>query len=110
MGRAPLQGAFCRRSSLLPPPVTPRPLVADGNSYYFCTWSKQPTALTARGNMGATHSMLVVRGGVCRSNFNSMSALGQKQTHAVQQRMSALPPITTAKADIRKRSCLLYPQ
>src|SRR5262245_233976 len=39
-----------------------------------------------------------------------MSALGQKQTHAVQQRMSALPPIATAKADIRKRSCLLYPQ
>jgi len=39
-----------------------------------------------------------------------MSALGQKQTHAVQQPMSALPPIATAKADIRKRSCLLYPQ
>ena len=29
-----------------------------------------------------------------------MSALGQKQTHAVQQRMSALPPIATEKADI----------
>jgi len=39
-----------------------------------------------------------------------MSALGQKQTHAVQQRMSALPPIATAKADIRKRSCLLSPE
>src|SRR5262245_35589601 len=39
-----------------------------------------------------------------------MSALGQKQTHAVQQRMSALPPIATAKADIRKRSCPLYPR
>src|SRR5215813_11796035 len=39
-----------------------------------------------------------------------MSALGQKRTHAVQQRMSALPPIATAKADIRKSSCLLYPQ
>src|SRR5262245_12998253 len=37
----------------------------------------------------------------------AMSALGQKQTHAVQQRMSALPPIATAKADIRKRSCPL---
>jgi len=36
--------------------------------------------------------------------------LGQKRTHAVQQRMSALPPIATAKADIRKSSCLLYPQ
>jgi len=39
-----------------------------------------------------------------------MSALGQKQTHAVQQRMSALPPIPTEKADIRKRSCQLYPR
>ena len=39
-----------------------------------------------------------------------MSALGQKQTYAVQNVMSALPPIATAKADIRKRSCLLYPQ
>jgi len=39
-----------------------------------------------------------------------MSALGQKQTYAVQQVMSALPPIATEKADIRNRSCLLYPQ
>jgi len=39
-----------------------------------------------------------------------MSALGQKQTYALQKAMSALPPIATAKADIRKRSCLLYPQ
>jgi hypothetical protein len=39
-----------------------------------------------------------------------MSALGQKQTYALQQAMSALPPIATAKADIRKRSCLLYPR
>jgi len=29
-----------------------------------------------------------------------MSALGQKQTYAVQKAMSALPPITTAKADM----------
>jgi len=29
-----------------------------------------------------------------------MSALGQKQTYAAQQSMSALPPIATAKADI----------
>jgi hypothetical protein len=28
-----------------------------------------------------------------------MSALGQKQTYAVQKGMSALPPIATAKAD-----------
>jgi len=35
-----------------------------------------------------------------------MSALGQKQTYAVHNVMSALPPIATVKADIRKRSCL----
>jgi hypothetical protein len=29
-----------------------------------------------------------------------MSALGQKQTYAVHNGMSALPPIATAKADI----------
>src|SRR5262245_42249285 len=40
----------------------------------------------------------------------AMSALGHKQTYASQQAMSALPPIPTAKADIRNRSCLLYPQ
>src|SRR5262245_48708482 len=39
-----------------------------------------------------------------------MSALGHKRTFAVHKLMSALPPIATAKADIRKRSCLLYPQ
>src|SRR5262245_11814038 len=41
---------------------------------------------------------------------SAMSALSQKQTYAVQNVMSALPPIATAKADSRKRSCLLYPQ
>ena len=39
-----------------------------------------------------------------------MSALGQKQTYAAHKLMSALPPIATTKADIRKWSCLLYPQ
>jgi hypothetical protein len=38
-----------------------------------------------------------------------MSALGQKQTLAVQQVLSALLPIATAKADSPKKSCLLYP-
>src|SRR5262245_47712519 len=38
------------------------------------------------------------------------SALGQKQTCALQNVMSALPPIATAKADIRNRPCLLYPK
>jgi hypothetical protein len=45
----------------------------------------------------------------------AMSALGQKQTHALQQRMSALPPIprkrTPAKGHVcftpRKRTCAL---
>ena len=39
-----------------------------------------------------------------------MSALGQRQTYAAHKLMSALPPIATAKADSRKRSCLLYPR
>jgi hypothetical protein len=33
----------------------------------------------------------------------AMSALGQKQTYAAQNGMSALPPIATAKADTRRR-------
>jgi hypothetical protein len=32
----------------------------------------------------------------------SMSALGQKQTYALQQAMSALHPIATEKADMRQ--------
>jgi hypothetical protein len=39
-----------------------------------------------------------------------MSALDQKQTCAPQKAMSALPLIATAKANSRKRSCLLYPR
>ena len=39
-----------------------------------------------------------------------MSALGQKPTYELQQAMSALPPIATAKADMCLRSCLLYPR
>src|SRR6476660_2634564 len=39
-----------------------------------------------------------------------MSALGQKQTFALQQVMSALPLIATAKADSRKRPCPLHPR
>ena len=39
-----------------------------------------------------------------------MSALGQKQTYALQQAMSALHPIATAKADLRKKPCPLYPR
>ena len=43
-------------------------------------------------------------------DYRAMSALGQKQTYAMQYAMSALPPIATAKADFRTRSCLLYPR
>jgi hypothetical protein len=39
-----------------------------------------------------------------------MSALGHKPTYALQQGMAALLPITTAKADIRYRLCLLRPE
>jgi hypothetical protein len=39
-----------------------------------------------------------------------MSALGHKRTYAVQNGMSALHPIATAKADFRKRPCPLYPR
>jgi hypothetical protein len=35
---------------------------------------------------------------------------GQKPTCAPQKGTSALPPIATAKADFRTRSCLLYPR
>jgi hypothetical protein len=38
------------------------------------------------------------------------SAMGQKQTFAVQKGMSALLPIATAKADICASSCQLYPE
>jgi hypothetical protein len=40
----------------------------------------------------------------------SMSALGQKQTYALQKAMSALHPIATAEAYFRTRSCPLYPR
>ena len=39
-----------------------------------------------------------------------MSASGQKRTYTAQKAMSALPPIATANADFRTRSCPLYPQ
>ena len=39
-----------------------------------------------------------------------MSALGQKRTCAAHKPMSALLSIATAKADSRKRPCLLYPR
>jgi hypothetical protein len=39
------------------------------------------------------------------ANVTSMAALGQNQTYAVQQVMSA-----TAKADFGKLPCLLYPK
>ena len=38
-----------------------------------------------------------------------MSALGQKQTFAVQKAMSALPPIATAKADFLQKAMSALP-
>src|SRR5262245_1372700 len=38
-----------------------------------------------------------------------MSALGQKQTYAVHQPMSALPPIATAKADLSQTAMSALP-
>jgi hypothetical protein len=46
----------------------------------------------------------------CKATSALMSALGQKQTYAAQQVMSALLPIATAKADICASSCPLYPR
>src|SRR5262249_51461805 len=46
----------------------------------------------------------------CWKGLVAMSALGQKRTCAAQEGMSALPPIATAKANCRKRSCLLHPR
>jgi hypothetical protein len=42
--------------------------------------------------------------------WRPMSALGHKQTYALQKAMSAITPIATAKADIGRLSCLLYPR
>src|SRR5262245_43117471 len=39
-----------------------------------------------------------------------MSALGQKRTYAVQNAMSALPPIATAKADLSQAVMSALPQ
>src|SRR5262245_14773538 len=49
-------------------------------------------------------------GSSSKSVAGGMSALGQKQTYAVQNAMSALPPIATAKAKFCTKSCPLYPQ
>jgi hypothetical protein len=47
-----------------------------------------------------------------RHGTHPMSALGgsHKRTFALHQPMSALPPIATAKANFRTRSCLLSPE
>jgi hypothetical protein len=65
----------------------------------FC-FAMQYDLLTRRGNPPKLDTRL----------FEYMSALGQKQTCAVQKGTSALPQIATAKADLRKHSCPLYPR
>jgi len=71
----------------------------------------QTTRYGQYGSMTRAHEALGGRWStvICKS-MRAMSALGHKRTYAAQHVMSALPPIATAKADIRKRSCLLYPQ
>jgi len=51
------------------------------------------------------HSWLKVR----NNRIALMSALGQKQTYAVHQPMSALPPIATAKADLSQTAMSTLP-
>src|SRR5262249_34257954 len=63
-----------------------------------------PSPLPPRASPLAKEAGLLSR--ICAAV--QISALGQKQTCAAHKLMSALPPKATAKADIRKRSCLLY--
>ena len=46
-------------------------------------------------------SIHMKRGAEATKRLPRMSALGQKQTYGLQKATSALPPIATAKADIR---------
>src|SRR5690348_1511576 len=57
--------------------------------------SHRPHQASRQGIVAGQVSALKVARGVF-----PMSALGQKQTYAVHQPMSALPPIATAKADM----------
>jgi len=60
--------------------------------------------MEAKPVSGADLSSLKVR-----ISTTPMSALGHQQTYAVQQGMSALRPIATAKADIRKTTMSALP-
>jgi hypothetical protein len=66
-------------------------------------------ALALRVHLAKRLNGLSVTVALCWSQVNVVSASGHKQTYAVQKAMSAFPPIATAKADIRKTPCLLYP-
>jgi hypothetical protein len=83
--------AFCRSHSVGEYICRPRNLAEDGRA---AARAKTPTF---------TISLAAFEIELDPSPINaaSMSALGQKRTFAAQQGMSALPPIATAKADIR---------
>src|SRR6188508_1226845 len=56
-------------------------------------------------------SIVIIDGtGIQRVSAPTVSASGQKPTYALQNLMSALLPIATAKADSRKRPCPLHPR
>jgi len=61
----------------------------------------------SHGRRPRDQRQVIVPASTCALEGLPMSALGQKPTYALQQAMSALHPIATAKADFRKRSCLL---
>ena len=65
-------------------------------------------ALKGSGNIAVFRTVFVID--LALRSAVRMSALGHKRTYAVQQPMSALLSIATAKADSRKRSCPLYPE
>ena len=68
-----------------------------------CTWSLEPVGCDSQLCRSRTHKR-----GYGRGRTLVVSALGQKQTCALQNVMSALHPIATAKAKFRKRPCPLY--
>ena len=60
-------------------------------------------------NRGAVAGVAGSLADIC-SVRQPMSALGQKQTHAVQRRMSALPPNSDRESEFPQKSCPLYPR
>jgi hypothetical protein len=119
-------------SSVLPSSLLPSPLLRPYcyGSYYYPTLLLRLLCLSALLStwLPAARRLLVTAkrekkapaknagglqdcctGSIARAD-DLMSALGQKQTYAPQQAMSALRPIATTKADICQWACPLYPR